>query len=56
MTHATFLEIHHAAVRGNAAKDYPASVVEAWARTPTVAPVSRSMAYFSILARRLIQL
>lgn len=26
-----FLEIHHAAVRGIAAQDYPASVVEAWA-------------------------
>ena len=27
-----FLEIHHAAIRGIASKDYPASVVEAWAR------------------------
>jgi putative acetyltransferase len=30
-----FLEIHHAAVRGIAAKDYPTSVVEAWARPIT---------------------
>ena len=26
-----FLEIHHEAVRGLAAKDYPANVIEAWA-------------------------
>jgi putative acetyltransferase len=29
-----FLEIHHAAVRDIAAKDYPASVVEVWAPLP----------------------
>jgi len=26
-----FLEVHHAAVRGTAAGDYPASVIDAWA-------------------------
>ena len=30
-----FLDIHHAAVRGLAAKDYPSSVVEHWARPVT---------------------
>ena len=29
-----FLDIHHASVRGLAAKDYPASVIDAWARVP----------------------
>lgn len=29
-----FLEVHHAAVRGLAAKDYPTPVVDAWARVP----------------------
>ena len=29
-----FLEIHHQSVRGLAAKDYPASVIEAWAPLP----------------------
>lgn len=30
----TFLEIHRASVRGLAANDYPASVIEAWAPLP----------------------
>lgn len=30
----TFLEVHHAAVRGIAAKDYPPAVVEDWAPIP----------------------
>jgi putative acetyltransferase len=30
----TFLEIHHAAVRGIAAKDYSSAVIEAWAPVP----------------------
>ena len=29
-----FLEIHHAAVREIAAKDYPVNVIEAWAPLP----------------------
>jgi len=29
-----FLEVHHAAVRGIAVKDYPAAVIEAWAPLP----------------------
>jgi putative acetyltransferase len=29
-----FLEIHHESVRGLAAKDYPAAVIEAWAPLP----------------------
>jgi len=29
-----FLEIHHDAVRGIAAKDYPAAVIDAWAPLP----------------------
>jgi putative acetyltransferase len=29
-----FLEVHHAAVRGSAAKDYPVAVIEAWAPMP----------------------
>src|SRR3984957_15690139 len=29
-----FLEVHHAAVRGTAAKDYPLPVIEAWAPMP----------------------
>jgi putative acetyltransferase len=29
-----FLEVHHAAVRGAAAKDYPSQVIEAWAPMP----------------------
>ena len=40
-----FLEIHHAAVRGIAAKDYPASVVEEWAPMPiTDAAIERFLA------------
>ena len=39
-----FLEIHHAAVRGIAAKDYPASVVEAWARPITDQVIERFLA------------
>lgn len=39
-----FLEIHHAAVRGIAAKDYPASVVEAWARPITNESLERLLA------------
>lgn len=39
-----FLEIHHAAVRGIAAKDYPASVVEAWARPITEQVIERFLA------------
>jgi len=30
----TFLEVHHAAVRGIAAADYPSEVIEAWASLP----------------------
>jgi putative acetyltransferase len=29
-----FLEVHHAAVRGIAAKDYPLAVIEQWAPLP----------------------
>jgi putative acetyltransferase len=29
-----YLEVHHAAIRGIAAADYPADVIEAWAPTP----------------------
>jgi putative acetyltransferase len=29
-----FLDVHHAAVRGIAAKDYPLAVIEAWAPMP----------------------
>jgi putative acetyltransferase len=36
-----FLEIHHAAVRGLAANDYPAAVVEAWAPAITDARMER---------------
>jgi putative acetyltransferase len=39
-----FLEIHHAAVRGIAAKDYPASVVEVWARPITDEVIERFLA------------
>ena len=39
-----FLEIHHAAVRGIAAKDYPVSVVEAWARPITDYVLERFLA------------
>lgn len=39
-----FLEIHHASVRGIAAKDYPASVVEAWARPITDQAIERFLA------------
>jgi hypothetical protein len=39
-----FLEIHHAAVRGIAAKDYPATVVEAWARPITDQVIERFLA------------
>ena len=30
----TFLEVHHAAARGIAGKDYPSAVIEAWAPMP----------------------
>ena len=36
-----FLEIHHAAVRGIAAGDYPVSVVDAWARPITDEVIAR---------------
>jgi putative acetyltransferase len=39
-----FLEIHHAAVRGIAARDYPPSVVEAWARPITDQVIERFLA------------
>lgn len=39
-----FLEIHHAAVRGIAARDYSASVVEAWARPITDQVIERFLA------------
>jgi putative acetyltransferase len=39
-----FLEIHHAAVRGIAAQDYAASVVEAWARPITDQVIERFLA------------
>jgi putative acetyltransferase len=39
-----FLEIHHAAVRGIAARDYPASVVEAWAPPITDQVIERFLA------------
>ena len=39
-----FLEIQGAAVRGLAAKDYPASVVEAWARPITDQSIARFLA------------
>ena len=39
-----FLEIHHAAVRGIAAKDYPTSVVEAWAQPITEQVIERFLA------------
>jgi putative acetyltransferase len=39
-----FLEIHHAAVRGIAARDYPAAVVEAWASPITGQLVERFLA------------
>jgi len=32
-----FLEVHHAAVRGLAGKDYPSEVIEAWAPMPITA-------------------
>jgi hypothetical protein len=38
----TFLEVHHAAVRGIAAADYPPEVIEAWAPLPiTEAHIAR---------------
>ena len=40
----SFLEIHHAAVRGLAASDYPTAVVEAWARPITDQFVERFLA------------
>jgi putative acetyltransferase len=40
----SFLEIHHAAVRGLAATDYPSSVVEAWAPPITDQSVERFLA------------
>ena len=39
-----FLEIRHASVRGIAAKDYPTSVVEAWARPITDQAIERFLA------------
>jgi len=39
-----FLEIHHAAVRGIAAKDYPPSVVDAWAQPITDQLIERFLA------------
>jgi putative acetyltransferase len=36
-----FLEIHHAAIRGLAAKDYPCSVIDVWARPVTDAVFER---------------
>ncbi len=39
-----FLEIHHAAVRGIAAKDYSDSVVDAWARPITDQAIERFLA------------
>jgi putative acetyltransferase len=39
-----FLEIHHAAVRGLAARDYPSSVIEAWARPITDQVIERFLA------------
>jgi putative acetyltransferase len=39
-----FLEIQAAAVRGLAAKDYPASVIEAWAARPTAEAIERFLA------------
>ena len=39
-----FLEIHHAAVRGLAAQDYPPSVVEAWAAPITADAIQRFLA------------
>jgi putative acetyltransferase len=39
-----FLEIHHAAVRGLAAQDYPASVVDAWAAPITDQVIERFLA------------
>ena len=32
-----FLEVHHAAVRGHASKDYSSEVIEAWAPMPITA-------------------
>src|SRR5919204_1452883 len=40
----SFLEIHHAAVRGIAAKDYPPSVVEVWAQPITDEVIERFLA------------
>jgi putative acetyltransferase len=39
-----FLEIHHAAVRGIAARDYPPLVVEVWARPITDQVIERFLA------------
>jgi len=39
-----FLEIHHAAVRGIAANDYPPSVVDAWAQPITDQLIERFLA------------
>jgi putative acetyltransferase len=40
-----FLEVHRAAVRGSAAKDYPVAVIEAWAPMPlTNAAIERTRA------------
>jgi putative acetyltransferase len=34
----SFLEVHRAAVRGIAAKDYPTEVIEEWAPLPVTEP------------------
>ena len=39
-----FLELHHAAVRSLAANDYPASVIDAWARPITDDAIERFLA------------
>jgi putative acetyltransferase len=39
-----FLEVHHAAIRAIAAKDYPSAVIEAWARPITDQPIERFLA------------
>src|SRR5213596_235568 len=39
-----FLEVHHAAVRGIAIKDYPAAVIEAWAPPITDQVIERFLA------------
>jgi putative acetyltransferase len=39
-----YLEIHHAAVRGLAVRDYPSSVIEVWARSITDHAIERFLA------------